>query len=86
MATVATRNGAFIGGEWVAGDGEEIEVRSPGSGEVVGSVVGSSPAQVGAAVEAAAAAFSGWRKTSLLDRIASYSSILDGKMRRKRSS
>jgi acyl-CoA reductase-like NAD-dependent aldehyde dehydrogenase len=41
MATVATRNGAFIGGEWVAGDGEEIEIRSPGSGEVVGSVVGS---------------------------------------------
>src|SRR5829696_8905947 len=69
MATVATRNGAFIGGEWVAGDGEEIEVRSPGSGEVVGSVVGSTPAQVDAAVEAAAAAFPAWRKTSLLERV-----------------
>ena len=23
---VTTRNGAFIGGEWVAGDGDEIEV------------------------------------------------------------
>jgi acyl-CoA reductase-like NAD-dependent aldehyde dehydrogenase len=69
MATVATRNGAFIGGEWVAGDGEEIEVRSPGSGEVVGSVVGSSPAQVDAAVKAAAEAFPAWRKTSLLERV-----------------
>ena len=69
MATVATRNGAFIGGEWVAGDGEEIEIRSPGSGEVVGSVVGSSSAQVDAAVEAAAAAFPAWRKTSLLERV-----------------
>lgn len=69
MATVATRNGAFIGGEWVAGDGEEIEVRSPGSGEVVGSVVGSSAAQVDAAVEAAAAAFPAWRKTPLLERV-----------------
>ena len=69
MATVATRNGAFIGGEWVAGDGEEIEIRSPGSGEVVGSVVGSSSAQVDAAVEAAAAAFPAWRRTSLLERV-----------------
>jgi acyl-CoA reductase-like NAD-dependent aldehyde dehydrogenase len=69
MATVATRNGAFIGGEWVAGDGEEIEIRSPGSGEVVGSVVGSSSTQVDAAVEAAAGAFPVWRKTSLLERV-----------------
>jgi acyl-CoA reductase-like NAD-dependent aldehyde dehydrogenase len=69
MATVATRNGAFIGGEWVAGDGEEIEIRSPGSGEVVGSVVGSTSAQVDAAVEAAAGAFPVWRKTSLLERV-----------------
>ncbi len=36
---VTTRNGAFIGGEWVEGDGEEIEVTSPATGEVIGSVV-----------------------------------------------
>ena len=29
---VTTRNGAFIGGEWVAGDGEEIVVTSPVDG------------------------------------------------------
>ena len=66
---VTTRNGAFIGGEWVAGDGDEIEVRSPSSGDLLGSVVGSTPAQVGEAVEAAAAAFETWRKTSVLDRV-----------------
>ena len=66
---VTTRNGAFIGGEWVAGDGEEIEVRSPGTGEVLGTVVGSSPAQVDRAVEAAAEAFLTWRKTPLLERV-----------------
>jgi len=66
MATIATRSGAFIGGEWVAGDGEEIEVRSPATGELLGSVIGSSPAQVDAAVRAAATAFASWRKTSVL--------------------
>ena len=32
---VTTRNGAFIGGEWVEGDGDEIEVTSPTTGEVI---------------------------------------------------
>ncbi len=68
MAT-ATRNGAFIGGEWVAGDGEEIEVRSPATGELLGTVVASTPAQVDAAVKAAAVAFTAWRRTSVLERV-----------------
>src|SRR5262245_19133918 len=66
---VTTRNGAFIGGEWVAGDGEEIEIRSPGSGALLGTVVGSSPAQVDQAVEAAAEAFVTWRRAPLLERV-----------------
>jgi succinate-semialdehyde dehydrogenase/glutarate-semialdehyde dehydrogenase len=66
---VTTRNGAFIGGDWVAGDGEEIEVRSPGSGELLGTVVGASPAQVERAVEAAAEAFASWRRSPLLERV-----------------
>ena len=69
MAMVTTKTGAFIGGEWTAGDGEEIEVRSPATGEALGSVVGSSAAQVDAAVKAAAAAFSSWRRTSVLERV-----------------
>jgi acyl-CoA reductase-like NAD-dependent aldehyde dehydrogenase len=68
MAVTAYR-GAFIAGEWIAGDGEEIESRSPATGELVGTVVASTPAQVDAAVEAAAGAFETWRRTSVLDRV-----------------
>ena len=66
---VTTRNGAFIGGEWILGDGEEIEVTSPSTGEHLGSVVGSTPAQVDAAVRAAAEAFTTWRRTSVVERV-----------------
>ena len=66
---VAARQSSYIGGEWVPGDGEEIEVRSPATGELLGSVVGSTPAQVDAAVRAAADAFRDWRKVSLLERV-----------------
>ena len=45
---IATRNGAYIGGQWIEGDGERIEVTSPGSGETVGAVTASSEAQVDA--------------------------------------
>jgi succinate-semialdehyde dehydrogenase / glutarate-semialdehyde dehydrogenase len=46
-----------------------IEVTNPWSGETVGAVVASSPAQVDAAVSAAAEAFTTWRKTSVLERV-----------------
>jgi acyl-CoA reductase-like NAD-dependent aldehyde dehydrogenase len=68
MAVTTTRD-AFIGGEWIAGDGETIEVQSPWSGETVGSVTAASPAQVDAAVAAAAESFTTWRKTSVLERV-----------------
>jgi acyl-CoA reductase-like NAD-dependent aldehyde dehydrogenase len=68
MAVTTTRD-AFIGGEWIAGDGETIEVQSPWSGEAVGSVTAASPAQVDAAVAAAAESFTTWRKTSVLERV-----------------
>ena len=54
---IATRSGAYIGGHWIDGDGERIEVTSPGTGETVGSVTASSGAQVNAAVRAAAEPF-----------------------------
>ncbi|MFN8185921.1 MAG: aldehyde dehydrogenase family protein [Gaiellales bacterium] len=66
---VTTRNGAFIGGSWVAGDGEEIEVRSPGTGELLGTVTAASPAQVDEAVRVAAETFESWRRTSVVDRV-----------------
>ena len=66
---IAIRQDAYIGGEWVPGDGEEIEVRSPATDELLGTVTASSPTQVEAAVRAAAEAFSAWRKVSLLERV-----------------
>jgi succinate-semialdehyde dehydrogenase / glutarate-semialdehyde dehydrogenase len=66
---VAIRQDAYIGGEWVRGDGEEIEVTSPATGEVLGSVAASTPAQVDAAVKAAVEAFPAWRRVSLLERV-----------------
>jgi acyl-CoA reductase-like NAD-dependent aldehyde dehydrogenase len=69
MATATMRRGALIGGEWVAGEGEEIEVRSPWTGELVGSVTAASPAQADEAVRSAAEAFESWRKTSVLERV-----------------
>jgi acyl-CoA reductase-like NAD-dependent aldehyde dehydrogenase len=66
---IAIRQDAYIGGEWVPGDGEEIEVRSPATDELLGTVNASSPTQVEAAVRAAAEAFPAWRKVSLLERV-----------------
>jgi len=66
---IAIRQDAYIGGEWVPGDGEEIEVRSPATDELLGTVTASSPTQVEAAVRAAAGAFPAWRKVSLLERV-----------------
>lgn len=66
---VTTGIGGFVGGAWIAGEGDEIEVRSPGSGELLGTVAAASPAQVDEAVAVAAAAFETWRKTSVLDRV-----------------
>ena len=66
---IAIRQDAYIGGEWVPGDGEEIEVRSPATDELLGTVTASSPTQVEAAVRVAAEAFPAWRKVSLLERV-----------------
>ena len=66
---VAARGGTYIGGKWVGGDGEEIEVRSPANAELLGTVTASTPAQVDEAVRAAADAFRAWRKVSLLERV-----------------
>ena len=66
---VTTGTDAFIGGEWIAGDGDEIVVTSPWTGEVVGSSAPRRPPQVDHAVETAAEAFRSWRRTSVLDRV-----------------
>jgi len=69
MSTVGTQLGAFIGGQWVAGDGEEIEVLNPTTGDVIGTIVTSSDAQVDHAVQAAKEAFESWRRRAVLERV-----------------
>jgi succinate-semialdehyde dehydrogenase / glutarate-semialdehyde dehydrogenase len=66
---IATARSAFINGEWIAGDGEDIEVRSPYDGTVVGTVQAAAPADIDRAVAAARDAFPAWRKTPLRHRV-----------------
>ncbi len=56
MTTVGTHRQAFIGGVWVDGGDGAIEVRSPHSGEVVGTVTRCTTDDVSRAVQAAEAA------------------------------
>ena len=66
---IATARSAFINGDWVAGGGEEIEVRSPYDGALLGSVQAASPAELESAVAAARDAFPVWRRTPLRQRV-----------------
>ncbi len=70
MTTTVTHRRALIDGQWADGGDGEIEVRSPHSGELVGTVARCTAGQAAQAVAAAARAFPGWRKTPLLDRVA----------------
>jgi len=55
----------LIGGQWRAGaENERITVFDPSTGEAVGDVAAGSPADAGAAVDAAAAAQPGWAATA----------------------
>src|SRR5437868_12802057 len=73
MATVATERKVFVGGEWVE-TGEEIEIRSPYSGEVVGRVAKAGAAETRRAVDAAERALANplpaHERAAILDRVA----------------
>jgi acyl-CoA reductase-like NAD-dependent aldehyde dehydrogenase len=75
MATVATERKVFVGGEWVE-TGEEVEVRSPYSGEVVGRVAKAGAAETRRAVDAAEAAMAeplpAHKRAEILVRVAGY--------------
>jgi succinate-semialdehyde dehydrogenase/glutarate-semialdehyde dehydrogenase len=65
------RQANLIGGKWVPADsGKTIAVRSPSTGEVVGHVPAMSAAETRRAIEAAHAAFAGWRAMLAKDRSA----------------
>jgi malonate-semialdehyde dehydrogenase (acetylating)/methylmalonate-semialdehyde dehydrogenase len=65
-----TKVSNFINGQWVdSSTSEWQEVVNPATGEALAQVPLSSPSEVAAAVEAAAAAFPEWRRTPPEDRI-----------------
>jgi len=60
----------FVNGQWVESRASEwLDVTNPATGEAIAKVPLSSASEVGAAVEAAAAAFPEWRRTPPEDRI-----------------
>ena len=60
----------YIGGEWLAGQGDVIESLNPMTQQVVWSGQAASVVQVDAAVQAARSAFPAWARRSLDERIA----------------
>jgi succinate-semialdehyde dehydrogenase / glutarate-semialdehyde dehydrogenase len=63
------RQANLINGEWVQADsGATIDVVNPATGLTIGTVPKSGKAETRRAIEAADAAFQGWRKTSALER------------------
>lgn len=65
------RQANCIGGQWVqAESGKTIAVRNPATGEVIGNVPALSAAETRRAIEAAHAAFAGWRAMLAKDRAA----------------
>jgi 1-pyrroline dehydrogenase len=68
----------FIGGEWVATqEGKADPVVNPATGEIIAEVASSGAADVDRAVDAAAAAFEGWRATSPAERSAALHKLAD---------
>ncbi|MCY1267489.1 Gamma-aminobutyraldehyde dehydrogenase [compost metagenome] len=58
----------LINGQFVAGEGEGLDVLNPATGEVIVKIAEASEAQVDGAVRAAHTAFDGWSQTAPKDR------------------
>lgn len=67
-ATQMLEQGAFIDGEPQPVSGETLEIRNPGTGELVGHVVTSDAGTVDAAVRAAESAFVDWARRGVAER------------------
>ncbi|MFN2150028.1 MAG: aldehyde dehydrogenase family protein, partial [Anaerolineales bacterium] len=60
----------YINGEWRSANGTEVlQVVDPARQVILADVIMSTAADIDAAAQAAAAAFSGWRRTPAPDRI-----------------
>ncbi|HEV7649158.1 MAG TPA: aldehyde dehydrogenase family protein [Actinophytocola sp.] len=77
-APTQVRTAHLIGGEFVEGSGERIDVVNPATEEVIASVPAGTEADADAAVRAAAAAFPAWSATPLAERVAAVRRINDG--------
>ena len=71
-ASTSTTFGNYINGQWQpAASGETFENRNPADqDDLVGLFAASGPEDVDAALNAAQAAFDGWRRTSAIQRAA----------------
>ncbi|MDH6428830.1 methylmalonate-semialdehyde dehydrogenase (acylating) [Paenibacillus odorifer] len=66
LVTQAERVKNYVNGAWVeSSSGRDEEVYNPATGEVIAYVPISSKEELGAAVEAAAAAFQGWKRVAV---------------------
>ncbi len=59
----------FVGGEWVESAGEFVTIVNPATQRTIGMVPTSTREELDAAVDAAAGAFPGWRRTPPLARV-----------------
>ncbi|TWB12818.1 succinate-semialdehyde dehydrogenase/glutarate-semialdehyde dehydrogenase [Nitrospirillum amazonense] len=64
------REAAYIGGRWLAADGETVAVTNPATGQVLGHVPRMGGAEARMATDAAHAALPAWRKRTAKDRAA----------------
>ncbi|MEU6128575.1 aldehyde dehydrogenase family protein [Saccharopolyspora sp. NPDC047091] len=82
-APTTSRTDHVIGGDYVAGTGERIEVVNPATEQVIGSVPAGTAREVDAAVAAARAAFDDWAARPVEERSAAVRRISEGIARRR---
>lgn len=54
------RNDMLIDGAWISGEGEDIAVENPATGERIGTISHATPGEIDRALRAAKAAFPAW--------------------------
>ncbi len=64
------RERLYVGGEWIDGEAEPVEVHDPATGERLASVASASPEQVRRAVDLAHTAFRSWSRRLARERAA----------------
>lgn len=81
MASLITR--AWIGGQWINGRGGTFSVTDPATGDEIASVADCTVEDVHTAIEAASAAYEGWRRKNVKERAAVLLKVRDGLLQEK---